>query len=236
MGGALLRDLRMASNYTSSTDAGQRILGGMLADIGDELSGLVGRTNPEAGERLSRARNAWADFVRIRRASAAAGGRPFSPAQFEAAVKQADDSVGRGATARNQARMQDLSRAAREVMPDAFGNSPTADVGGYTTLGLLTGANVPAGMTVAGALSAAAIPYMMMGRRVIAGLPKNPSRQEAMEAQRQLGELAKREPKVRELQRELSALIRGAREGSSITVSGQVANNRPQPNRSVLAQ
>jgi hypothetical protein len=51
----------------------------------------------------------------------------FSPSQLAAAVRKSDKSAGKGAFAKGDALMQDLSDRAQSVMGSNVGNSGTAD-------------------------------------------------------------------------------------------------------------
>lgn len=170
--GAVRSELNtLAAGYLRAPDPAQQGLGRMIAEVADELDGAVARASPEAGEILSRAREGYSDFIRLERASTAAGGRPFGPGQLESAVRASDGSVRRGAVGRGEARMQDLSSAARSVMPDSFGNPGTADAVGLggVGVGLMTEPVTTAGV-VAG-LGVASLPYRAMNRQVVERLP-----------------------------------------------------------------
>lgn len=211
----------VASGYLKSPDPAQQGLGRMLAEVSDEMDAAVGRASPEAGEILSRARDGYSDYIRLERASTAAGGRPFTPGQLETAVKASDGSVRRGAVGRGDARMQDLSRAAKDVMPDAFGNPGTADAVGLGALatGAVT-APVPTALA-AGGLTAAATPYFLMGRKVLEKLPANASREAVQAAEQELQGLARQDPNVIQLTDELRRLYQGASGAAGGLVSGQ---------------
>jgi hypothetical protein len=197
----------LAAGYLRSQDPAQQGLGRMLVQVSDELDGAIGRASPEAGNLLSQARDGYADYIRLERASTAAGGRPFSPGQLESAVRASDGSVRRGAVGRNDARMQDLSSAARMVMPDQFGNPGTADAVGLG--GLAVGAvTEPVTTTaIAAGLGAAATPYLMMGRRVIERLPPNASRQQLEAAAQELDGLSRQDSNVIVLRDEIARRI-----------------------------
>jgi len=200
----------LAARYSRSQDVAQQGLGQMLSGVADELDAAIGRISPEAGGILSQARDGYSDYIRLERASTAAGGRPFSPSQFERAVSGADGSVRKGAVGRNEARMQDLSRAASSVMRDQFGNPGTADAAG---MGALAIGSYTAPITtgaVATGLTAAATPYFLMGRRVLDRLPPAASREQIEAAANELADLSRQDPKVIELTDELRRLYQGA--------------------------
>lgn len=94
-----------------------------LADIKESL----GRNNPDFADQLAKINTGWANYARIRGAGSRAGtSEMFSPAQLAAAVRQADKSAGKGATATGTALMQDLTDAAEKVLPSQIKDSGTA--------------------------------------------------------------------------------------------------------------
>jgi hypothetical protein len=219
--GAVRSELNtLASGYLRSQDPAQQALGGMIAELGDELDGAISRASPEAGQILSQAREGYSDYVRLERASTAAGGRPFSPGQLESAVKASDGSVRRGAVGRGDARMQDLSAAARSIMPDQFGNPGTADAVGLGGLGVGMVTEPVTTTAIAGGLTAAATPYFMMARNVVDRLPANASRRQIEAAAAEIEQLATKDSNVIVLRDEIARRLGAA--------SGIAGGNAPQ--------
>jgi len=169
---------KLAAGYLKSQDPAQQGLGQMLAGVVDELDSAITRINPQAGEVLGNARQGWTDYMRLERASTAANGNSFSPGQLSSAVRQSDGSVRRGAVARGEARMQDLSRAASNIMPDTFGNPGTADAIGLGALGTGLVTEPVTTAAISAGLGAASVPYLMMARKVVERLPANATRRE----------------------------------------------------------
>lgn len=196
---------KIAAEKGSSGDEAQRALGDVLESLNDELKGLLARSNPEAGTLINTANKGWQSFVRLRKAasSASADGK-FSSGQLATAVRQMDKSVGKGRVARGEAVLQDLSSAASQVMPDAFGNPGTADAVGLGALGMGMVTAPAQTIPVAVGLSAAAAPYMMMGRKIVTELPPNATRGQIQEAADQLAVLAQKDPKVAALYRQFA--------------------------------
>ena len=196
---------KLAAEKGSSGDEAQRALGDVLETLNDELKGLIARASPEAGELINTANKGWQSFVRLRKASSSASADGiFSSGQLATAVRQSDKSVGKGRVAKGEAVLQDLSSAASQVMPDAFGNPGTADAVGLGALatGLVT---APAqAVPAAVGLSAAAVPYMMMGRKIVTELPPNATRGQIQEAADQLAVLAQKDPQVAALYRQFA--------------------------------
>lgn len=172
----------LAAPYLKSQDPAQQGLGRMLSGVSEELDNAIARQSPEAGRVLDNARQGWADYIRLERASTAANGNSFSPGQLSSAVRQSDGSVRRGAVARGEARMQDLSRAAQNIMPDSFGNPGTADAIGLGALGTGLVTEPVTTTAIAGGLGAASVPYLMMGRKVVERLPVRATRQQLASA------------------------------------------------------
>jgi len=200
---------RLASEYSSSADGGQRALGGALDDLADELANIIGRQSPEAADMIERANSGYAVYTRMRNAASKAKGGIYSPGQLNIAVRAMDRSVGKGNMAKGEALLQDLSNAAWEVMPDTYGNPGTADA--LSAMGLAAGVvspvTAPVAIPSAMALGAAATPYLMMGRKVIESLPDGATPAQLAQAQRQLQAMVAQDPAVAPLLREVSARL-----------------------------
>lgn len=143
-------------------------LGRRLADVADQVTALAGRSSPAFVQAQRAADAGWANFVRMRQASGMTGADAgvFTPSQLKTAVRTTDRSVGHGATARGSAPMADLANNAGRVMTPTIPNSGTADR--YLGYGLVGAAVAPGhvGLPAAAALGAAAVPYLLMGRRI----------------------------------------------------------------------
>lgn len=120
---------REAREFLKSADYDQRQMGSALNAIVGELRGLASRASPEAAEALQKADTAYARLLRVERAASMQGAPTgvFSPAQLGNAIRGMDGSLRKGAVARGDALMQDLSTAGREVLGDTLPNSGTAD-------------------------------------------------------------------------------------------------------------
>lgn len=119
----------MAADFKSAQgEPYKRQLGEAVSDFKDQLAALVRRQNPREAGRLRQLDEGWAQYARLRIAAAknVKDGRA-SPAQLGQAVRQADRSVGKGATARGDALMQDLASAGQEVLPSSIGSSGTTE-------------------------------------------------------------------------------------------------------------
>ena len=119
---------RLASNYRSDSGVAMRQVADAFDGARKSLLGLVAQRVPEAAPKLEAANAAYARFVRMQTAAGMQGATDgvFSPAHFSYAVRQADNSVRHGAYASGNALMQDLSDAARAVLPQTVPDSGTA--------------------------------------------------------------------------------------------------------------
>jgi hypothetical protein len=132
------------------------------------------RSNPDYAEELGNINKAFANFSRIRRAGSMANTQEMlTPSQLASAIKAADESAGKGATATGKALMQDLSDAGVQVLPSKIPDSGTA--GRSALVSALLGAggagSYQAFPTVtalgAGLAGTAALPYMPGVRNVV---------------------------------------------------------------------
>ena len=116
----------LASNYAGSkgTDA---MVGNAYKQALGQVRQALSRSNPEYAEELGNINKAFANFARIRRAGSMANTQELiTPSQLANAVKVADESAGKGATATGNALMQDLTDAGVQVLPSKVPDSGTA--------------------------------------------------------------------------------------------------------------
>jgi len=211
--GAQIRDAQsqigqLASSFSASDDGAQRVLGGALDDVSDELANIIGRNSPEADQMIQSANQGWSIYTRMRNAAAKAKGGVFTPGQLSTAVRSLDRSVGKGNVAKGQAVLQDLSNAAWETMPDGYGNPGTADaLLGFGGLGGLTAANPAAGVATVGGLAAAATPYFMMGKKIVERIPGNATPSQLQSVLSQLTALAAKDPAVLAMRAQVAAKL-----------------------------
>lgn len=106
---------------------GPGMYGQAIADVQDALRALITRSNPQYASELSKANEAWRNWAVIRKAAGGQGATEgvFSPNQLSAAVRAADHSKDNGNFAAGRATMQDLSDAAKAVMPSSVPDSGT---------------------------------------------------------------------------------------------------------------
>lgn len=167
----------LASNYAGAqgTDA---MVGKAYKQALGQVREALSRSNPDYAEELGNINKAFANFSRIRRAGSMANTQEMiTPSQLANAVKAADESAGKGATATGKALMQDLTDAGVQVLPSKIPDSGTA--GRSALVNMLLGAGGAAGgssayqafptvTTVgAGLAGAAAAPYLPGVRNLV---------------------------------------------------------------------
>lgn len=169
-----------AKKFGSSSDAYQKELGEALMEAGRIVRDSLPRTNPQYASELAKANEAWANYARIRQAasSTATGAREgiFSPAQLAMAVRSADKTVGKGASAKGQALMQDLAEQGTQVLGSKVPDSGTAGRLAYMLGGGAAAIN-PSLLLGAGA----AAPYLgPLRQATAAALTQRPAQAEAI--------------------------------------------------------
>lgn len=166
---------RMASQFRSSPDPDQRMLGDALLEVQSILRGNVTRANPEFATELKAINEGYANFKRVQRAAAGVGAEDgvFTASQLQAAVKALDKSKDKSKFAKGQALMQDLSDPAKAVLapkvPDSgtpFRLASMAGAGGVAG-GALGGLVSPGGVAAAMAVPAM---YSRFGQNALATL------------------------------------------------------------------
>ncbi|WP_124083910.1 hypothetical protein [Burkholderia gladioli] len=122
---------RIARGYGGDPSYDNRQLGAAIGEIKNAIDNSLPRYNaPDAVQGLANANAAYANFARLRAASASQGamnnGGVFSPAQLQSAVRAADKTVGKGSTATGNALMQDWSQTGMGVLGKGYPDSGTA--------------------------------------------------------------------------------------------------------------
>lgn len=171
---------RVSKGYLGDPSFDNRQLGAAVSALRDAVDGNLVRMNPpELAQQLSKANQAWANFARIRAAGASQGAMNnegvFTAGQLQNAVRSADKSAGKGATATGNALMQDLSGAGQRVLGSKYPDSGTA---GRGLMSLLAPGSIAAGMATAptstlltlGGIGAGSLPYTQLGQRAAAKL------------------------------------------------------------------
>lgn len=161
---------RLASGYRSSPDPDVRQLGAAIQEMQSSIRNTLVRVNPNHADELSKINEGYSVYARIRDAAASQGSADgvFSPAQFAAAVKKGDKSVGKGNYARGRASQQDVSDAAKSVLGPSYPDSGTAGRG--VMAGLTAGGGFMVEPTIPLALGAASAAYLPGARGVLAAM------------------------------------------------------------------
>lgn len=204
----------LAAKAQASSDLSQQMMGGMLDDVAGEVRSLLARKSPEAAALIGKADQGYSVYVRMRNAAAKGTDGVFTPGQLRTAVRVEDGSVGKGNVATGDAVLYDLANAS-SIMPDQFGNPGTANtiaLGG-AGVGMLTEPMTT--MAVGAGLTASATPYWLMGRRVLERLPERATKDELRAAMRELEDLARKDPAVRQLHQVLAERVAAA-EGAMV--------------------
>lgn len=125
----MLGDLRgKASKFVGSSSANERNLGEELWKLHDAVEAGLLRQNPaDALKAFKDARSSVNLYKRVENAAAAAqrtrGESIFTPTQLQQAVTRKGYGTTAKKVSRNEAAMQDLSSAAKKVLPDTLPNS-----------------------------------------------------------------------------------------------------------------
>jgi len=135
---------RLAAKYSRDPSAPNNALGDALWAADDELTAAMIAQNPRYAADLQKANDAYRSLVIIEDAASRTDDGVISTAQLRDAGRRADASKRKSATARGKAFGQDWRKDSREVIPNPFQNSGTADrsvnlfgrVGGAMDLGL----------------------------------------------------------------------------------------------------
>lgn len=141
----------MAARFGKSQVASEQELGDALSQLQSLLKQQMVRSNPQVAQELAAADAGWANLVRVEGAAKAGKNAEglFTPAQLNAAIQAADQSVRKRAVARGTALMQDLGGAGQSVLGNKVPNSFTTDraliAGGAMTSGLVNPA-IPLGL------------------------------------------------------------------------------------------
>lgn len=167
---------RIARGYTGDPSFDNRQLGAAVGEIKNAIDASLPRYNaPDAVQGLANANSAWANFVRLRGAAGSQGamnnGGVFTPAQLQSAVRSADKSAGKGASATGNALMQDFSQDAMGVLGKGYPDSGTAGrLGTAGAIGAIAAHPAMLLNPMAYAAAAPALAYTPLGQRAVQGL------------------------------------------------------------------
>lgn len=175
MNGATLKEVeselgRIASGYAKDPSFDNRQLGNALQEVQASIRRGLVRMNPDKAKELQSANEAWANYTKLRDAASRTGAKDgiFTPAQFGAAVRAGDKTVGKRAYSEGDALGQELSDAGQKVLSPKYPDSGTAGrilAGGGAAY--VAHALEPSILTGSGLAS---LPYLPIGRDVAAAL------------------------------------------------------------------
>lgn len=118
---------RIGRLHSASADASDRMLGHGLMDAQNAFNAMLERYNPEHSAELKNINNAYAQYVRLNKASGSLGSKDgvFSAPQLASTVKAGDTSARKMNFGRGKAFMQDVSDPANRVLPSTVPDSGT---------------------------------------------------------------------------------------------------------------
>jgi hypothetical protein len=179
MDGATLKGVqselgRISRGLTGDPSFDNQQLGQAIGEVKNLVEQSLPRNNAaDSVQDLAKANAAYANFVRLRAAASSQGAMNnegvFTAAQLNNAVRGADKSAGKGATATGNALMQDFSSAGQQVLGSKYPDSGTPGRALLALMGpaALGQAFVP-GYTapLAAAMGVGALPYTAAGQKV----------------------------------------------------------------------
>jgi hypothetical protein len=169
---------RISRGLTGDPSFDNQQLGQAIGEVKNIVEQSLPRNNAaDAVKDLANANAAYANFVRLRAAAGSQGAMNnegiFTAAQLNNAVRGADKSAGKGATATGNALMQDFSSAGQQVLGSKYPDSGTpgralAAMMGPAALGQVMAPAYTA--PLAAAMGVGALPYTAMGQKIAQAL------------------------------------------------------------------
>lgn len=156
-----------AQGHMRSPDFNDQRLGSALRESQRILRSMIERNNPQYRGELQAANSAWADFLRMEKASTKSIKNDgfFSPGNYLQSVKDLDPTRRKSQFARGEARLQDVAEAGQRVLGSTVPDSGTT-FRSMLGLGLLGGSYAIHPGLMFTELGAA-LPYTSMGQRVV---------------------------------------------------------------------
>lgn len=116
---------RLVRSYGGSQIGDERLVGNAIKQFQQELRDVVMRSNPGKASVLKAIDRGYANLLRVENAAKAAKDGVFTPGQLQTATRVMDKTLGKRASARGSALMQDLATAARDRLPSSVPDSGT---------------------------------------------------------------------------------------------------------------
>lgn len=120
---------KFAAAKFRSTDTDDYALAGAIKETQAALRRMIDEVNPDNAAAWKAANSAWAKFKRIERAASSTAAMTnegvFTPTQYSMAVKAADRTKNKAATATGNALGQDLAVAGKNVLAQSVNDSGT---------------------------------------------------------------------------------------------------------------
>lgn len=161
-------------------DAYQQKVADALKEAQNIIFSAGERANPAAAKDFQKAKEAWANLVRLEGAakSAKLTDGVFTPGQLLSGIQSADQSIRDRAMSRGASLMQDLGRAGQSVLGNKLNNSGTADRalygGGLLGIGAGGMASLPAtAALVGGGIAAYTPPVQWALRHAVSTRPES---------------------------------------------------------------
>lgn len=234
--------------FTGSPDPDNRAVAQALGHVRDALEDAAFRQNPEFAAQLGATNRGYAELVRAENAAARGRDGVFTANQYDAAVKAGDPRIRRRGYARGEALGQDISTAARNVLPSTVPDSGTATrgaIGAIITAPTVIGTGFATGGLSGGLGAAAAVAAPLAGLglasrayspRAIAAanaaLTRRINTQEQRAAMTELRNMAASDPRVQDLYnrivRRLSNASGAARADQGIDLGDIDRSTNPQ--------
>jgi hypothetical protein len=125
---------RLASNYSTSTNAYERELGRVLSGVKTRFDDMIVRQNPGIARELSSVNEAFRGLATVETAAAKGPDGLITPAQLKLSARMADQSRRKSQSARGTAFMQDW---AEDGARGLSGNTPDSGTAGRMQQGLI---------------------------------------------------------------------------------------------------
>jgi hypothetical protein len=159
---------KLSRDFSGSSDAYQKQLGGVISDLRSAMKDALDRSNPAYQGQLKAIDTAKAMYYRVAGAGAKIGADQgvFTPAQLLNSVRNMDSSAMKGQFAKGDALLQPLAQAGKNVLGSAYPDSGTAGRGLIAALlaGSLVSPKAAAGAAVA------SLPYTEIGQNIATNL------------------------------------------------------------------